>query len=532
MDDSGLPLFDRLADEEAAREAASTEDQGEGRIHRVAEVNRAVRLMLEDGFGEVWIEGELSNVTRAVSGHVYFTLNDDREPAQLRGVLFRSDAQRAKAKLENGAVVRMRGSLSLYEPRGSFQLIAKLAVPAREQGDLAAEFERIRKKLEREGLFDPARKRALPRLPRVVGVVTSKTGAALQDIIRVASERCPVRIVVADCRVQGQGAVTSIVAAIAAIQRLEELDVLIVARGGGSAEDLWAFNDESVARAIASSRVPTVSGVGHEVDVTIGDLVADVRAATPSNATEIVVPDRTALIAMMEGLERHLEQAMDTRIGRCRLALERLRRGATDPRHRLHRSQRALHAARDRLVRAYRHALARRQATLVDVRGRLLHHDPRARLRRNRQRLGQWDAGLRAVGPALLVRSRRSLAVRDAALGAAMTPFMLSRQKRFAQLTASLEALSPLAVLSRGYAIALHEPTGRALMRARDARVGDRLNLRLHDGSLAVRVEGSADAEASAESETARTAFGATSPASNRGSAANRVSHARTEEER
>ena len=312
---SEMPLFERVQGQD---------HDGEERVFRVSEVNRAVRFTLEDSWANVLIEGELSDVRRA-KGHVYFTLNDEEDPAQLRGVMFQSDVRRTKAPLEDGARIRFRGTLSLYTARGQFQLIARSAKLAGE-GDLAAQFRKLRAKLEAEGLLDPERKRPLPALPRVVGVVTSRTGAALRDIIRVAAQRCPVQILIADCRVQGDDASGSIVSALELIQQVHDLDVVIVSRGGGSAEDLWAFNDEGVARAIAACRVPVVSGVGHEVDITIADLVADVRAATPSNAAEIVVPEREALLRDVRSWERRLNQALDNRIGGLRLRLERLLR--------------------------------------------------------------------------------------------------------------------------------------------------------------------------------------------------------------
>jgi exodeoxyribonuclease VII large subunit len=415
---STLSLFDRPS--ARGDEPAGAESE---RVWQVCEVNRAVRFELEGNWADVWIEGELGDVSRAGSGHVYFTLCDEKEPAQLRGVMFKSDARRAKARLEGGARVRMRGTLSLYEARGSFQLIARLAVPAGD-GDLAAQFERVRKQLEAEGLFDVARKRPLPRLPRVVGVVTSAQGAALHDVVRVASGRCPVRIVVSDCRVQGESAPASIVAALEAVQRLPGLDVVIVTRGGGSAEELGAFNDERVARAVAACRVPVVSGVGHEVDVSICDLVADVRAATPSNAAELVVPDREALLRALEASARGLERAMEGRLGAERLKLERLS-------------------------------------------GRARRHDPRAQLGRDRR-------ALEALGTRLAGTARRWLHDRHARLG---------------QLTARLDAMSPLAVLARGYAIALSERTGRAVVSADDVEVGEHLRVRLSEGELRARVE-------------------------------------------
>ncbi|MEM7437020.1 MAG: exodeoxyribonuclease VII large subunit, partial [Myxococcota bacterium] len=384
---SEMPLFERL------EERRPDDDE---RVFRVGEINRAVRFSLEDSWPSVLVEGELSDV-RGAGGHVYFSLNDEEENAQLRGVMFQSDVRRTKAPLRDGARIRFRGKLSIYQPRGQFQLIARSARPAGD-GDLAARFEQVRKKLEREGLFDPARKRPLPRLPRVVGVVTSKSGAAVRDVIRVASGRCPVRLVVADCRVQGDDAPRTIIKAIEAVQGLDDLDLIIVTRGGGSAEDLWAFNDEGVARAIAASRVPVVSGVGHETDITIADLAADVRAATPSNAAELVVPERDALVRELQSLERRLSQALDNHLGGLRLRLERLLRPLYGARRVIVPIRRTLQDALERLSQSMRTALRARRGTLVEHRGRLARHDPRTTLRADRRVLDATRTRLRDAG--------------------------------------------------------------------------------------------------------------------------------------
>ena len=454
---SEIPLFERLQGQD---------HDGEERVFRVAEVNRAVRLTLEDNWANVLIEGELSDVRRA-KGHVYFTLNDEDDPAQLRGVMFASDVRRTKAPLQDGARVRFRGKLSLYTARGQFQLIARSAKVAGE-GDLAAQFRKLRAKLEAEGLLDPERRRALPKLPRVVGVVTSRTGAALHDIIRVASERCPVQILVADCRVQGEDAPGSILSALDLIQRVDDLDVVIVSRGGGSAEDLWAFNDEAVARAIAGCRVPVVSGVGHEVDVTIADLVADVRAATPSNAAEIVVPERDTLLREVQSLERRLSQALDNRVGGLRLRLERLLR--------------PLYSAR--------RVIAPVHEQLADLHQRLMRQDPRSVLRRDQRQLAALTSKLRDAGR-LPVRRRRErlVALRFSLLGRGR-PLVREARATYAELCAQLDALSPLRVLERGYAIALHESTGRAVTSRSDVKDGDRLRVRVSDGEFGAKVEG------------------------------------------
>jgi exodeoxyribonuclease VII large subunit len=454
---SEMPLFERLQGQR---------HDGEERVFRVAEVNRAVRLTLEDNWANVLIEGELSDVRRA-KGHVYFSLNDEEDPAQLRGVMFASDVRRTKAPLENGARVRFRGKLSLYTARGQFQLIARSAKLAGE-GDLGAQFGKLRAKLEGEGLLDPERRRPLPRLPRVVGVVTSRTGAALHDIIRVASQRCPVHILVADCRVQGEEAPRSIVSALELIQRVDNLDVVIVSRGGGSAEDLWAFNDEAVARAIAACRVPIVSGVGHEVDVTIGDLVADVRAATPSNAAEIVVPERDTLLRDVQSLERRLSQALDNRVGGLRLQLER--------------QLRPLYGARGVLIPI--------QERLAGLHQRLMRLDPRSVLRRDQRELTALAARLRDAGR-MPVRDRRErlVALRFTLQGRGR-PMVREARASYAELCAQLDALSPLRVLERGYAIALHTSTGRAVRSKSEVKQGDRLRVRVFDGEFGAKVEG------------------------------------------
>ncbi len=475
---SEMPLFERLQGEG---------HDGDERVFRVAEVNRAVRVTLEDKWANVLIEGELSDVRRA-KGHVYFTLNDEEDPAQLRGVMFQSDVKRTKAPLEDGARIRFRGTLSLYTARGQFQLIARSARLAGE-GDLAAQFRKLREKLEAEGLLDPERKRSLPQLPRLVGVVTSRSGAALHDIIRVASERCPVRILVADCRVQGEEAPASIVAALELIQRVDALDVVIVSRGGGSAEDLWAFNDEGVARAIAGCRVPVVSGVGHEVDITIADLVADVRAATPSNAAEIVVPARESLVRDVRGLERRLNQALDNRIGGLRLRLERLLRPLYGARRVISPVREELADLHEQLKRAQRSELRSRRDALAELRQRLMRRDPRSILRRDQRDLAALSTKLRDAGRLPVRRRRERLVALRFTLTGRGRPMVREARAKYAELCAHLDALSPLKVLERGYAIALHEPSGRAIRSQSEVKQGDRLRVRVSDGEFAAKVE-------------------------------------------
>lgn len=433
----------------------------EERVFRVAELNRSVRGVLEAGYSDIWVEGEASDVSRAASGHIYFTLNDDKDAAQIRCVMFRGDATRAKARIENGARVRLKGSVSLYEPRGSFQFVARIALHSGE-GALAAEFERLRKKLEGEGLFAPERKRALPLFPRVIGVVTSQSGAALHDILRVSKGRSPVRIVIADCRVQGEGSPESILRALEAIQKLPEVEVVIVARGGGSQEDLWSFNDERVVRAIAACRVPTVSGVGHEVDITLADLAADLRAATPSNAAELVVPDARALVQKLESGTRQLERALESLLGRSRLRLEKLQRHLEDPRRAVSGVRARLHSLEQSLERHMTRKLALARARASDTSERLSAQNPRRKLDRDRARLiAAWERAVRL-----------------------MRPGVSARRVRFVSLAGKLDALSPLAVLARGYAIVLDQASGQALVDASEVQKGSVLSVRLHRGTL------------------------------------------------
>jgi exodeoxyribonuclease VII large subunit len=443
------------------------ERNGDDTVYRVAQLNRAVRTLLEQKWANVWVAGELSDVTQASSGHVYFTLNDEEEPAQLRVVMFRADARRSKARLADGSRVKVQGQVSLFAPRGTYQLIARVALP-QGLGELHANFERVRKKLEAEGLLAAERKRALPHLPRILGIVTSRAGAALHDIVEVANTRCPVRIVVSPCQVQGLDAPGSIVSALKLIQRMRELDVVIIGRGGGAAEDLVAFNDERVARAIAACRVPVVSAVGHEVDITIADLVADVRAATPSNAAELAVPERRTLLAELRTAQRALERGIEVRIGRARLRLERAAQQLREPRTAVARARARLDALHARMLRAETQRLRRDRKRLVAHAERLARTDPRLMVSSNRARWIALHTRLLELGKALGKKQRAELSRR----------------------AAQLEALSPLRSLARGYAIALHEPTGKALLRAADAAPGDVIQVRLHDGTLRTRVEG------------------------------------------
>jgi exodeoxyribonuclease VII large subunit len=449
----------------------------------VAALNRAVRLGLEHDWGDVLVVGEISDLTRAASGHVYFSLNDENESAQVRVVMFKSDVRRTRAKLETGARICVRGGLTLYEARGTFQMLARAAFPAGE-GDLAAQFRRLVEKLAAEGLTDPARKRPLPLLPRCIGLVTSEHGAALHDVIRVAQARCPVRIVLSPCSVQGDSAPRSIVVALAAVQRVPELDVVIIARGGGSAEDLWAFNDESVARAIAACRVPVVSGIGHEIDTSIADLVADVRAATPSNAAELVVPQQRSLHERLGIGVRALARALETRLGRERLALSRAARRVRDPRAQLARNRALLHTSERRLGRAFQSALSRLRLELDARERRLALLSPQARLSAQQLLLSRLTGRLAASRGRWLSPRKIRLDMLARRSESAARRQLDAWREQLARQAIRVDAMSPLRVLGRGYAIAFIERTGKALLRAQDVTKGDTLRLRLHEGDV------------------------------------------------
>jgi exodeoxyribonuclease VII large subunit len=453
----------------------------------VAQLNRVARLGIEQMFGDVLVMGEVSDLTRAASGHLYFTLNDENEQAQVRVVMFKSDVRRSRVSIEGGARIAVRGALTLYEARGSFQLLARQAYPAGE-GDLAAQFRKLVEKLSAEGLTDPARKRALPLLPRCIGLVTSEQGAALHDVIRVAEGRCPVRIVVAPCLVQGEFAPRSIVTALRAVQRVPELDVVIIARGGGSAEDLWAFNDESVARAIVACRVPVVSGVGHEVDTTICDLVADVRAATPSNAAELVVPMRATLSERVFAGLRALTRAAETRIDRDRLKLTQRARRLRDPRPGLGRAQTTLHGLERRLSRAADARLAHLRLALDESERRLALLSPRARLITQRVSLTRLYARLSHSGQRWLGPQKARLGLLRERCASSEQERLSALRTRLSDYAIMLDAISPLRVLARGYAIALREENGRAVLSARELAPGDKLRLRLSEGQVRAEV--------------------------------------------
>lgn len=434
-DDSTLDLFgDEGPGEEgptvptgevrAEASASSGSPAQEPRVWSVSQVNRAVRSLLESSVDALWVRGEVANWTRARSGHCYFTLKDER--AQLRCVMWRADADQLPTDPDEGTEVRGFGNLTLYEARGDYQMSVRQLEAEGAEGLWRLAFEKLRRKLEEEGLLDPARKRSVPRFPSKVGVVTSLSGAALHDILTVLRRRAPwIRVLVRGARVQGDGAADEIAQALGILGAEGGCDVIIVGRGGGSLEDLWAFNLEPVARAIGACPVPVVSAVGHEVDVTISDLVADLRVPTPSAAAEAVAPDGAVLRAQLQDLPKRLAQGLRGTVERRRRALaERLEYLGVGMERRLAPPRQAVDVGEERLERAVGRAVERRRERLSAFAGRL-------------------------------------------------------------------EALSPLGILRRGYAVATTSE-GRVLRRVKDFPTGRTFMLRVADGHLSAESRGPA----------------------------------------
>lgn len=431
----------------------------------VAELARRLRLAVESITGKEWVEGEIASLKPAASGHVYFCLKDEREDAVIDCVLYRFQATRARRHLVNGARVQISGRATVWAPRGRLQFIADAVRPAG-RGALLAALDALRDKLRAEGLFDPERKRPLPKEPRVVGVVTSAHGAALHDIITVGFRRGACRFVVSPALVQGESAPSSIVAAIDRLERYPALDVVILGRGGGSGEDLMAFNDERVVRRVAAMRVPVVSAVGHEIDTTLTDWVADVRAATPSQAAELVIHDGASRSDALSRLRAALFHSMRARVAEDARLLAELRAKVRDPRFVILQQQQELDGLVKNLERRQKRDIARRRAELEALRARLAARHPRAVVARSNADLAPLFARLRGSAE-LALRGRKST---------------------LSELSSNLDALSPLRVLARGYAIATRED-GRALRRFSDVTKGAKVSLRLHEGHVETVVQ-------------------------------------------
>ncbi|HPC03948.1 MAG TPA: exodeoxyribonuclease VII large subunit [Syntrophales bacterium] len=432
----------------------------ETRVLTVTELTGQIREVLEGTFGFLWVKGEVSNLRRPSSGHLYFTLKDDS--AQIRAVLFRQSAGRLGFDLEDGMEILCRGKITVYGQRGEYQILVDAAEP-RGLGALQKAFEQLKKRLEEEGLFDRARKKPLPFLPERIAVVTSPTGAVIRDILNITGRRFPsVDILVVPVRVQGAEAAPEICEAIALLNEHSLADVMIVARGGGSLEDLLPFNDERVARAIHASRIPVISAVGHEIDFTIADFVADLRAPTPSAAAELVVPGRDDLMKHLVRNRERLAEGIRTKVKPLRDRLEFLQGLVRSPARRIDESRIGLDRLLEEMEKEMRGTLESKTERADRERERLMAASPRGRVR---EVLFQLDS----VGKNMVAGLQSSL--RD-------------RTSLLRKCGASLDALSPLSVLRRGYGIVRKWPEGRIVRDASTLAAGDRVSARLNAGTF------------------------------------------------
>lgn len=432
----------------------------------VAELDRSLKRAVEACSADVWVEGEISGAKAAASGHVYFTLKDEREDAMIECVMYRSSALRSRQLITDGARVQLRGRATVWAPRGRLQFVAEQARPSG-RGALLEALEKLKAKLLAEGLFSPERKRPLPHEARLIGVVTSASGAVIHDIAKVAFRRGGARILLSPSLVQGREAARSLIDALDRLEGVRDLDVIVIGRGGGSADDLFVFNDEAVVRRIAACRVPVVSAVGHETDVTLTDLVADARAATPSQAAEMLVPDARAREAELGQTTTRLMRAMRNRLAEDRGVLLQL-------------EGRFSH---------FRLVVAERQQQVDEATGRMRDAAYRIALRR-RSELELLHRKLAARHPrAVLASSRASLEPLAVRLRHAVQALIDAKGSDLSRSAARLETLSPLSVLARGYAIAT-DARGRAIRSASEVRVGDEVRVRVHEGELSTRVEG------------------------------------------
>jgi exodeoxyribonuclease VII large subunit len=437
-------------------------------IYKVSELTRTIRLILEEShISEVWVEGEVSNLRRPFSGHLYFDLKDAE--SQINCVIFKNQANKFKFTLEDGISIILQGRLTVYEPRGNYQIIGNRVEPIG-LGALQLAFEQLKQKLEAEGLFDLEHKKPLPFMPRNIGVITSATGAAIRDILSIIRRRFyNVHILIHPVTVQGDAAPTEIASAIDLMNEIGGLDVLIIGRGGGSIEDLWAFNAEIVARSIYASEIPIISAVGHEIDFTIADFVADYRAPTPSAAAEIVVPNKADLVRTLDSLKSRLYINMENYIELTRNQLEnsQARLKSVDIRNRIRFLQQSIDYIMQRAYDVLRDYINEKRHEFSENKVKLLY------------------PGL----PSKIPKIRSNQAELQQKLLTSMKDALRDKKERLGVVLAKLDALSPLSIMKNGYSISRKYPSKKPIKSITDTSIGDEVEIRLSDGSLICEVQ-------------------------------------------
>ncbi len=433
----------------------------------VSELTRRVTALLKSGIGRVWVSGEISNLRTPQSGHMYFTLKD--QDSQMSAVMFNGRNRSLRFRPQDGIEVMVRGSVTIFAPRGQYQIIVDRMEP-RGAGALQIAFEQLKKKLDQEGLFDPARKKPIPAMPRRIGLVTSPTGAAIRDILSVIRRRFSgVHLVLYPVRVQGAESPAEVVAGIEALDSLGDIDVMIIGRGGGSIEDLWAFNDERVARAVYACATPIISAVGHEIDFTISDFVADLRAATPSAAAELVVGERDAMRNDLEQVRRRLRSAA---------------------RHAVERAENKFYNLQQSYVLQRPEDILRDRQQRLDEMTETLHTALNERIVNERNRLRRMTDAVRHLRPAATVaRNRDRLTVLARRLATDYAHMLTGLRSRQSELTARLDGLSPLGVLARGYSLVRRVEDGSLVVDAACVDAGDRLDIQFHRGRIVATVD-------------------------------------------
>ena len=435
-------------------------------IYSISELNDEVASTLTEGFGVIWVEGEISNLMRSAAGHVYFSLKD--ETASVRCAMFRMQNQSLDFELRDGMQILARAKVGLYKQRGEFQLIVEYAEESGE-GLLRQRFELLKQTLQKEGLFDELHKKPLPKMPKTIGLVTSPKGAAVQDIIKTIKRRYSiVRVIVYPTLVQGNEATKKIASAIDIANQRDECDVIIIARGGGSLEDLWCFNEELVARSIFHSKIPIISGIGHETDFTIADLVADLRAATPTAAAEIALPTTSEIVDRLNRYIFDITQLIDYKVNHFRHQLKSasLRMQANHPQSKLQFNIQKLDLINEKMQKLPMMQVSDLKNIFKISFSKLLASNPKINIE----------------------AERKNLEMKNMALSSAMIGLIESKRNRFSVMTAQLEGASPLQSLSRGYALVTNED-GRNIKSVKKIKTGASVKTKLSDGSFISRVE-------------------------------------------